>query len=66
MLSRKHYIALAAIVRAPREVSCSDAAAPVIEHTTDGIALALADYCKQDNSNFDRARFLEACGLVQS
>jgi|TARA_R100000808_G_scaffold20028_1_gene43368 hypothetical protein len=49
MLSRKHFIALAEILR---------------EHKADGVLIRdIADFCYNSNSNFDRARFYDACEL---
>jgi len=47
MLTRKHFKALADILR---------------EHEADGVLIRdLADFCYQSNSNFDRGRFYYAC-----
>ena len=49
MLTRKHFKALAEILR---------------EHRADGVLIRdMADFCYSHNSNFDRARFYDACGL---
>ena len=32
-------------------------------YITEAIAHRLADYFEQDNPNFDRTRFLQACGV---
>tara|TARA_R110000765_G_scaffold77638_1_gene152546 strand:+ start:467 stop:622 length:156 start_codon:yes stop_codon:yes gene_type:complete len=49
MMSRKHFKALADIMHT---------------HKADGVLIRdLADFCYESNSNFDRARFYEACGL---
>ena len=49
MLTRKHFIALAEILR---------------EHEADGVLVRdIADFCYQSNSNFDRGRFYHACEL---
>ena len=48
-LTRKHFKALADIMRT---------------HKADGVMIRdLADFCYESNSNFDRARFYDACGL---
>ena len=49
MLTRKHFKELARILE---------------EHKADGVLIRdIADFCYQSNSNFDRARFYDACGL---
>ena len=49
MLTRKHFKALAEILR---------------EHKADGVLVRdVADFCYNSNSNFDRARFYHACEL---
>ena len=49
MLSRKHFKAMADILK---------------EHRADGVLIRdMADFCYDSNSNFDRALFYEACGL---
>jgi hypothetical protein len=48
-MTRKHFIALAQILK---------------EHKADGVLIRdMAQFCYNENSNFDRARFYEACGL---
>jgi hypothetical protein len=49
MLTRKHFKELASILE---------------EHKANGVLIRdIADFCYQSNSNFDRARFYDACGL---
>jgi len=49
MLTRKHFKALAEILR---------------EHKADGVLIRdIADFCYQSNSNFDRGLFYHACEL---
>jgi hypothetical protein len=49
MLTRKHFKALAEILR---------------EHKADGVLVRdIADFCYNSNSNFDRGRFYHACEL---
>ena len=50
-MTKKHYEAIASIVKLN-----FDGTQPVL-------ARDLADYFEQDNPKFDRARFLEACGV---
>ena len=49
MLTRKHFKAMADILK---------------EHRADGVLIRdMADFCYESNSNFDRARYYDACGL---
>ena len=49
MLTRKDFKELADILR---------------EHKANGVLIRdVADFCYESNSNFDRARFYDACGL---
>ena len=49
MLTRKHFKDLAEILR---------------EHKADGVLVRdIADFCYNNNSNFDRGRFYHACEL---
>jgi len=49
MLTRKHFIELADILR---------------EHKADGVLIRdIADFCYNSNSSFDRGRFYNACEL---
>lgn len=61
-MTKKHYEAIAAILKkykyAPLyEVDYSD------YRTSQHISEDLADYFATDNRNFDRTRFLQACGI---
>ena len=48
-MTRKHFKALAQILK---------------EHKADGVLIRdMAHFCYNQNSNFNRARFYEACGL---
>jgi len=53
-MTRKHYLAIADILE--YRLCAKD------NHPHE-IAKRLADYFATDNGNFDRARFLEACGV---
>lgn len=67
-MSRKHFEALAAIVRELPHFTVGPAlkgaADPeqVGENVRNGAASMLADYCASENPSFDRGRFLAACG----
>lgn len=58
MLNRKHYKAIAEIVKDEKMREQAYGAANLAV-----LASHLADYFAQDNPWFDRSRFLEACGL---
>lgn len=71
-LSRKYYEGFAAIIRGNLDAIAAVRALP---DTTSSVSLAachqtvcdiaeeFADYLASDNPNFDKARFLSACGL---
>lgn len=54
-LSRKHYIALAAIIREAREAV--PASEPVVQRFEDQIVA----FCRQHGGMFDTGRFRDAC-----
>ena len=64
-LSRKHYREVADMFKAEREfwVDKLPEAAYVANATTFILANKLATMFQHDNSNFDRDKFLEACGI---
>lgn len=65
-LSRKHYTAIAAILKAQRDVlQGEDLGRPLVQGTCDSIARELAVLFKLDNPSFDRGRFLRACGVTE-
>ena len=58
-MTRKDYIAIASAIRRQAEADAQKGG-----HTiTQNIAWNIADVMKQDNMRFDRARFLNACGV---
>jgi len=57
-MSRKHYVAVAAMLRVHISVSGDQEAAGMRE-----VARSLATLFADDNPRFDRARFLAACGV---
>lgn len=61
-MTRKHYRAIAKIIK-QEYVFDDDAAAVYSRPAIADIADRLADYFKQDNSRFDRQKFLDACGI---
>jgi hypothetical protein len=59
-LTRKDYIALAAAI----DIAwLEDAQSPPAEAMHRRLANKIADVCQQDNSRFNRAKFLKACGV---
>lgn len=63
-MTKKHYEAIGAILASYKntplyETDYSD------YRTSEHLASDLADYFATDNKNFDRQRFLEACGIVE-
>ena len=60
MFTKKHYKAIATIVREAKEDHRGGTPAELVLATIDE---QLADYFAQDNERFDRAKFIEACGL---
>jgi hypothetical protein len=56
-MTKRNYIALAALVASWRTEGIFDDAA------VDRAAHTLADFCAEDNARFDRDRFLSACGV---
>ena len=66
MMTRKHFQALAEILS---RRGCHIAHDPLFAEgwhaATSAITHAIADYLASENPNFDRDRFLEACGLEQ-
>ena len=68
MMSKKHYIVIAGILKQRRQV-CFDAGRTSDPYrqgavaATNAVVLELAEYFAAENPRFDRARFLAACGL---
>jgi hypothetical protein len=64
-MSKKNYVAAAEIIAA--EVDASQALTPVRRaaalSATRAVAFGLAGMFAADNWHFDRARFMDACGL---
>lgn len=60
-MSKKHYIAVAAILASHSEIATYGAK---FVHISATIAHELADYFAKDNPNFNRSRFLTACGIL--
>jgi hypothetical protein len=60
-VTKKDYIATAKILKAEKDHPASGGAA--VQLTVERLAHAFADMFQNDNSRFDRARFLQACGV---
>lgn len=58
-MSRKHFVAVAAILAGERALATTAAE----RRSIDNIARLLADVFKRDNGRFDRQRFYDACGV---
>jgi hypothetical protein len=61
MMTRKHFIAVAALIKGLADTTADPAQATDI--AVRDVADGLADLFAKDNPNFDRARFLTACGF---
>lgn len=62
-MSRKHYIAIANIIRGNVEAVSNGSDSDECHDILETVANELADFLKTDNANFDRSRFLSACGV---
>ena len=67
-LSKKHFEALAAILKAELDVLARVplpllAERPAAEATVRRLTLAIADYCEESNPLFNRSRFVAAAGF---
>lgn len=59
-MSRKDYVAFAEVIAL--EIKANIPATKAEQAVID-VAKSMADVFKRDNPNFDRARFLTACGI---
>ena len=64
MLTRKDYEAIAQVISGNR-CEIVDSEQDPQGFALHGVAGELADYMASDNPNFDRSRFLKACGFLQ-
>lgn len=62
-MSRTHYREVAEIIKRQRELAPPTQAGYAVAGVLANVASELADFFKRDNSRFDRAKFMEACGL---
>lgn len=60
-MTRKDYVKIAAVLKRHCDVRHVDAAA----RSAMDIALDMASMLAADNPNFDRAKFLKACGMEE-
>jgi hypothetical protein len=58
-MSRKHFVVVAATLRLQLEAAISEEAKRAVRETIRALAVDFCDF----NPNFDRNRFLAACGL---
>lgn len=61
--SRKDYIATAKVIREQVEATAKYETAVPIRITLKCVAFDLASHFKASNSNFDRHKFMSACGF---
>lgn len=61
VMTKKHFIMLASLVKEAKEKASEGAPSVTLVHY---VACKLADECKKENPRFDRDRFLEACGYT--
>lgn len=63
-MTKKHYIAIAAIIAAGEPLHGKDEKeTKALQAYREIIAGELADYFATDNPRFNRTRFLQACGI---
>lgn len=60
-MTRKHFVQVAAEIKAAYQLSTNDDAKKAVERIAHGMATVF----KQLNSGFDKTRFLTACGVPQ-
>jgi hypothetical protein len=60
MMTKKHYIAIAAILAEAQEASWPNAPTAITAVTLD-----LARYFASDNPNFDPSKFFDAAGVIR-
>lgn len=59
-MTKKHYIKIAAVFKRAKELENNDEDAVQVLHD---LAYDLCTFFKEDNPNFDRERFMTACGF---
>jgi len=71
MMTRKDYVAIAKVINEVHPKVFNGLTvihalkSEVLDEMRAAIAHALADYMEQDNSNFNRGKFIEACSKVE-
>lgn len=65
MFTRKHYKQVAQIIRESGYNSVCNADDEIQDQLKENIAGNFADMFEQDNENFDRQQFMEACGFTE-
>ena len=62
-MTRKHFKAIAEILRSEIEFAKKDRHCYNCRERLRNVTNELADFCATQNPLFDRAKFLEACGI---
>lgn len=62
-MTRKDYVLIAKVINGAHPIGSGPTHKPRCE-TLRNVAEQMAVQLRQDNPNFDRARFIAACGLV--
>ena len=63
-MTKKHFQAIAEILKEEFEQYGPNTTARTIsKEISNDLAKKMADYFKSENANFDRSRFLSACGV---
>ena len=63
MFTRQHYKAIAAIIKTQPTYETTKGYPGSYHNCTGDIAEKLADYFAQNNSRFNKEKFLDACGI---
>ncbi len=64
-MTKKHFKAIAAAINAQRLRPYGDKYADVVDARLDALAEDLATWLKTQNPNFQRQKFLDACGVEE-
>ena len=62
-MTRKDYVKFAAMLKVKRAYVGQFKSGDIMRLALESIAVDMADIFQSDNANFDRARFLKACGV---
>jgi hypothetical protein len=63
-MTKRHFIALAAIVRGNVEAVANGDEDENVHAMLETVASEIADFCGRENERFDRDKFMGACGLA--